>query len=136
MADKPIFPGSVKTPVAQIQNSDGTNAVTLMTAGASGAKLEGISATSTDTSAVVVQLIASISAVDYVLGEVTIPSGSGTNGTDKAVKVLNSTDLPWINNDGVNDYLLLGSGVIIKIKPKTTVTAGKALQFLAQGGDF
>lgn len=136
MATAPIFPGAVKTPAAQIQNADGTNAVTLMTAGASGAKIESIAATSTDTSPVTVQVIATISAVDYTLGEVAIPAGSGTNGTAKAVDLLNVSDLPWARSDGVNRYLLLGSGVVLKLKAKTAVTAGKVLQFMAQGGDF
>lgn len=40
MAQNPLFVGTIKTPVAQIQNSDGTNAVTFFTAGVSGSKLE------------------------------------------------------------------------------------------------
>lgn len=136
MANAPVFPGTVQTPAARIQNSDGTNAVTLMTAGASGAKVESIAATSTETVAVVVQLIATISSVDYTLGEVSIPAGSGTNGSAKAVDLLNVTDMPWVRSDGVNRYLLLGSGVALKVKAKTTLTAGKVLHFLGQAGDF
>lgn len=136
MAQNPLFVGTIKTPVAQIQNSDGTNAVTFFTAGVSGSKLEAIAATSTDTSAVVVQAIITVSSVDYVVGEINIPAGSGTNGTSEAVDVLNVTDLPWLTGDGVNQCLLLASGVPLKFKAKTTVTAGKIIQLFGQGGDF
>jgi hypothetical protein len=136
MAQNPLFVGTIKTPVAQIQNSDGTNAVTFFTAGVSGSKLEAIAATSTDTSAVVVQAIVTVSAVDYVIGEINIPAGAGTNGTADSVRIMNITDLPWLCGDGVNQVLLLASGVPLKFKAKTTVTAGKVLQFFGQGGDF
>jgi hypothetical protein len=85
---------------------------------------------------VVVQAIITVSAVDYVVGEINIPAGSGTNGTSEAVDVLNVTDLPWLTGDGVNQCLLLASGVPLKFKAKTTVTAGKIIQLFGQGGDF
>ncbi len=136
MANAPVFPGVVKTAAADIDNADGTTAVTLITAGASGAKVESISVTSTDTGAVTVQLIASVASVDYTIGEVTIPAGAGTNGSTKAVDLLNATDLPWLRSDGVNRYVLLGAGVALKVKAKAAVTAGKVIHLFAQAGDF
>ena len=136
MAQAPIFPGTVKTPGARIQNSDGTSAVTVMTAGTSGAKIESIAATNTDTVPIILQIVATISAVDYTLGEVSIPAGAGTDGTTKAVDLLNVTALPWVRNDGVNAYMLLEAGAILKAKAKTAVTAGKVIHLFAQGGDF
>lgn len=133
----PIFPGTVKNYAARIQNSDGTTAVTLISGPTNGCKVESISACSDDTAAVVVQLIATISAVDYILGEVTIPIAAGTNGSTKAVNVLNVTDLPWLRSDEAGrPYLYIANGTTLKIRPKTTVTAAKFLQFLAQAGDF
>lgn len=136
MANAPVFPGVVKTAAADIDSTDSTTAVTLISAGSSGAKVESISATSTDTVSITVQIVASVASVDYTLGEVAIPAGAGTNGSTKAVDVLNVTDLPWLRSDGVNRYILLGSGVSLKIKPKTAVTAGKVMHVFAQAGDF
>lgn len=135
--NSPIFPGTVKNYAARIQNSDASNPVTLIAGPTNGCKVESISACSDDTSAVVVQLIATISAVDYVLGEVTIPIAAGTNGSTKAVNLLNTTDLPWLRSDEAGrPYLYVANGTTLKIKAKTTVTAAKFLQFLAQAGDF
>jgi len=133
----PIFPGTLKNYQVQILPADASNPVTLVSAPTNGCKVESIAATSSDTSAVVVQLIATISAVDYVLGEVTIPIAAGTNGSTKAVNMLNTTDLPWLRSDEAGrPYLYVASGTTLKVKAKTTVTAAKAVQFFAQAGDF
>jgi hypothetical protein len=136
MSANPNYPSTPKNPVAQIQNSDATAFVTLYTAPATGAKIEGLSITSDDTADVVLQLAVTISAVDYVIGEITIPDGSGTNGTDKAVNGLNVTNLPWLPTDGVNRYLHLASGSALRVRANTTVTAGKKVQLVAQAGDY
>lgn len=132
----PLFPQTLVNPVCQVVAADTTVKKTLCTAGASGTKIESISATSDDTSAVVFQLGVTISSVDYILGEVNVPIGSGTNGTAEAVDVLNSTDFPWIRNDGVNNYLLLAAGSVLYVRAKTAVTAAKTIQFFAQGGNY
>lgn len=132
----PTHPQTVITPAVQILPADTTVKKTLCTAAATGTKIESISCTSDDTSAVVFQLGVTIAAVDYILGEVNIPIGSGTNGTAESVDVLNSTDFPWIRNDGVNNYILLATGAVLYVRAKTSVTAGKVVQFFAQGGNF
>lgn len=133
----PIFPGTVQNYRARIQNSDGTTPVTLVTGPTNGCKVESIAVTSDDTSAVVLQLIATISAVDHILGEVNIPIGSGTNGTAKAINMLNTTDLPWLRSDEAGrPYLYVASGTTLKVKAKTTVTAAKFIHLFAQAGDF
>jgi hypothetical protein len=135
--NSPIFPGTMQNYRARIQNSDGTTAVTLVTGPTNGTKVESIAATSDDTAAVVVQLIATVSAVDHVLGEVTIPIAAGTNGTTKAVNLLNTTDLPWLRSDEAGrPYLYVASGTTLKVRPKTTVTAAKYINLFAQAGDF
>lgn len=136
MATSALLVTAIKCPAARLQNSDGTNFVQLMAAGALGSKIETISCTTDDTSNVILQFCVTVAAVDYILGEVTVPLGSGTNGTAKAVNILNATDLPWVRNDGINNYMYLENGETLKVKAKTAVTAGKFVYFHVQGGDI
>jgi len=136
MAASPIFIGSIKNGQTTVVNADSTNNKTLVTAGSSGSKVETISVTSDDTSARVFQIIETISSVDYILGEVNVPAGAGTDGTTKAVDVLNLTDLPWLRTDGSNRYLFLASGSVLKVKAKVAVTTAKTVYFVAQYGDY
>lgn len=133
----PIFPGTLKNYAARIQNADGTNAVTLITGPTNGCKVESIAVTSDDTAAQTLQLIATISAVDYILGECAIAIGAGTNGTAKAVNLLNTTDFPWLRSDEAGrPYLYVASGTTLKLKSKVAVTAAKTIAAFAQAGDF
>jgi hypothetical protein len=136
MAANPLFIANVKNAVAQIQNADGTNLVSLVTPGATGSRVHSINCASDDTVARVIQLWATISAVDYLLGEVNIPIGAGSDGATKPVKVLNQTDFPFLRSDGVNVFLDVMNGATLKVKSKTVVTAGKKLQFFAEYGDI
>ena len=135
--NNPIFPGTLQNYRARIQNADGTTPVTLITGPTNGCKVESIAVTSDDTVAVVLQLIATISAVDYILGECTIAIGSGTNGTAKAVNLLNTTDFPWLRSDEAGrPYLYVASGTTLKLKAKTAVSSTKTVAAFAQAGDF
>ena len=137
MATQPQFPGSVKTATVEIANSDGTGWKALFAAGSSGSRIESVSVTNTDpANAYIVQLAVQSGGVDYVIGEVTVPAGAGTDGSTKAVNLLNQTDLPWLRDDGVRPYLYLGSGDTLRVRVKTTVTSGNQVQFFAQAGDF
>jgi hypothetical protein len=49
------------------------------------------------------------------------------------VKVINSTDLPWLSDSG---SIFIKTGYSIKIKSKAAVTAAKTLTFVAFAGDF
>lgn len=134
----PLHPQTVLSGAVKVVSADTTANKTLCTAGASGAKIESISAASDDTSAVIFQIGVTISSVDYILGEVNVPITAGIHatGATKAVDILNSTDLPWVRNDGVNNYLLLPALAVLFVKAKTTVTAAKTVYFYAQGGNF
>jgi hypothetical protein len=129
------FIGTVRTPVVSIANADGTSFKSLMAAGSSGSRLDTLSVTNSDASnAYVVQLSVQVSAVDYVIGEVTVPAGSGTNGSAKAVNILNSTDLPQLAN--TLNVLFLASGATLRAKSKTAVSGVNTLHFVGAGGDY
>lgn len=135
MSATAMFIGSVRSPVLSIANADATSFKSLMAAGASGSRLDLLSITNSDASnAYVVQLAVQISGVDYVIGEVSVPAGSGTNGTAKAVNALNSTDLPQLSN--TLNVLFLATGATLRAKSKTTVSGANTLHFVGAGGDY
>lgn len=137
MADSPLFTGALATQGASLVNSDGTSFKTLLQAHVSnGSRVKSICVCSDDTSDVVLQFALLISAVSYRIGEVSIPDGSGTNGTDKAVKVLNLTDMPWLQQDGFNTFVDLAPGQIIQVRAKTAVTSAKTIWLTAEIGDL
>jgi hypothetical protein len=135
MAASPAFIATPKNPAVAFANADGTTFKTLMTPGASGSRLDTLIASSTDTVSNVMQLAVTKSAVDYVLGEVTIPANAGTNGVVKSVAVLNATDLPGLAYTE-NGSLYLESGVTLKARMKTAVAGAFGVQLLGVGGDL
>lgn len=136
MAARPIYFGSVKNHVAQILNADASNLVTLVTAGASGSQITALGAASTDTSDRDVAFYVTKGGTDYLLGTVKIPANSGNTNALAAVDVLSSAMLAWVRQDADGaKYLHLENGSVLKAKALTTVTAAKAIQFFAHGGD-
>lgn len=135
MSSTPAFIASPKNPAVAFANADGTAFKTLMTAGASGSRLDSLIATSTDSVSNVLQLAVTKSAVDYVIGEVTVPANAGTNGTVKSVACLNPTDIPGLTyTEG--GALYLETGVVLKGRMKTAVAGAFGVQLLGVGGDF
>lgn len=135
MASSPAFIASPANPVVAFANADGTSFKTLMTAGASGSRLDSLFASSTDSASNVMQLALLKSAVSYVIGEVTIPANAGTNGTVKSVAVLNTTDIPGLAYTE-NGGLYLESGVVLQARMKTAVAGAFAVQLTGVGGNY
>lgn len=137
MASTPQFIGTIRTPTASFANADGTAFKTLLTAGASGSRVDTLIGTNTDTiNAYVVQLAIQVSGVDYVLGEVNIPIGSGTNGSAKSVAMLNATDIPGLAYTE-NGAIYLATGASLRGRCKTTVAGANTVQIVGgAGGDY
>jgi len=91
--------------------------------------------TSTDTAAKDIQLVATISGTDYILGTFAIPLRSGDLNTAPTVMLLKSSQ--WgneLNNDIANNKVLdLKSGTVLKVKAGTTVTTAKVISILFTG---
>jgi hypothetical protein len=136
MTANPVFISNVKNAVARVQNADGTAFVTALTPGSSGSRLRSLMATSDDTSARVLQLAITISTVDYIIGEVNVPAGAGTDGSTPGVNLLESTKMPFLQSDGVNRFMDIASGSVLKVKSKSAVTAGKTVYVLGEYGDI
>lgn len=138
MASTPVIVQSPKVGLAQIANADASNKKALVTAGSSGSKVTAIRACSDEAStARVLQLILTRSATDYLLGSVSVPALSGTDGAAAVKDLLNTTDMPGlpVDNDGQR-YLFLQSGDVLNVKSLTTVTSGKTVNVSAVYGDF
>lgn len=105
-----------------ISSTDATAFKALRTAAATSTKGELVGrlrACSTDTAAQVLQFARNATpeggvATDYVVGEVKIPAGAGTNGNDAWVDVLASL------NGG--NPITLAAGEVLKVRTKVAVT--------------
>jgi hypothetical protein len=133
----PIFPQTVKNFPAQIQNSDASNKISLVTGAANGSKVEALMVSSTDTSARDLALYMTISSVDYLLTTIAIPANSGNTNALNSIDILRNAQIPGLAYDSNgNKYLYVANGSVLKINALTTVTSGKLIHALAFGGDF
>lgn len=90
--------------------------------------------TSTDTAAKDIQLVATISGTDYILGTFAIPLRSGDTNAAPTVQLLKSSQWGDLNNDISNNKVLdLKSGAVLKVKAGTTVTAAKVISIVITG---
>jgi hypothetical protein len=133
MANRPIYPGEIKNEAVTILPADTTVAKDLITAGANGARINFISAVTDDTTAVDLVVNYNDGSNDYPIALVNIPIGSGTNGTDPPVSVLNATDMPFLGED-LSYYLEAGDK--ITVAASATVTADKTVYLVASYGDY
>lgn len=135
MSSTPAFVAIPKNPVAAFVNADGTTFKSLLTGAAAGSRIDTLIASNTDTTAAyVVQLAIQKSGVDYVLGEVTVPIGSGTNGAAKSVALLNPTDIPGLTYTE-NGSVFLESSAILRARVKTAVGGSYTVQIVGVAGD-
>jgi len=128
MAQKPAFPASPVEFGVKLLNADGLAVKDFVISPSSGCRMGVIRAASDDTVDVRLQFKRTISGTDYVLGEVQIPAGAGTNGTTGWVDVLASLNLGLPIN--------LPAGSKIRVAAKTAVAAGKTIDLVAEGGQF
>lgn len=136
MSANPSFIALPKTPTGTFANADATAFKSLLTAGTSGSRVDTLIGTNTDAAnAYVVQLAVQKSGVDYVIGEVSVPIGAGTNGSAKSVALLNSTDIPGLAYTE-NGAIYLESGVILRARTKTTVAGANTVQITGVAGDY
>jgi len=129
----PIFLQSTKNPLAAIVNADGTTVEQVFTAGADGGAVTQLSATTDDTSAVTVVIGINDGTTSFIIGEVAVAAGSGTNGAAPAVDLLQATKIPITDADG---SIVLQANYILEVNAKSTVTAAKTLTIAGVGGDY
>ena len=130
---KPIFQAAPKTECITRDNADGTTSTALYTAGTDGGLVDSVSVVSTDTVAVILVLSVDNGTTECQIGEVSIPAGSGSDGSSPAKNLLDAVALPFLQSGG---GLALGASAVLKVAAKVAVTATKQLDITAYGGDY
>ena len=135
MSFTPSFVATPKSPAIQIANADAASYKTLYSAGSNGSRVDLGSIVNSDASnAYVLKVAVKVGSTDFPIGEVSVPAGAGSNGSAKAVSLLNTTDLPQlVGSDGV---LFLQASSELRVGAKTTVSGSNTLTVFAQGGDY
>lgn len=125
-----------KLGLAQILPADTTTRKTLITAGADGNKVTGISMSTTETSVDhVMQFWVARGGVFSLLITVNLPLNSGfVIATPPVSAFALWTGLP-LDNDG-QKYFYLESGDVLSVSTTVTVTAAKQLDVMAVEGSF
>jgi hypothetical protein len=135
MANAATFVGTPRLGLVQIVNADASAQKTVLVAGAAATKVASLLASSTDTSARVLTVSILRSAVNYVLGAMTVPITAGTDGVTATTNLLSLIPGLPVDNDG-QPYVFLAVGDTLQVSSGTTVTAAKAISISAIGGDF
>jgi len=129
----PIFLLSTLNPLIIINNATGTALQTILTAGTDGGALTELTATSTDTAVIIVELHINNGTISSKIGEVSIPAGSGTNGTLPAIDLLAAATLPIVNSDGA---VILQGTFLFQVNAKVAITAATELHITGVGGNY
>ena len=134
----PIFGLTPKTAAVTFVNADGTGLKTLYTAGANGARIVAVNATTDDTAANDVNLYVQIggSGTARNIGGKRVPlaSGSVVASTVASVNLLDSSQIPGaILPDG---SIMLGPSDVLQCGVVAAVTAAKTLTIVAFGVDY
>lgn len=131
----PIFVAALNNKGQSWTNSDAAGTTKdVLVAGTNGSRVAAVSATSTDTSAVDVQILLHDGTTAWLVGTITVAAGAGNTGSTAAqnlLGVLSST--PWTNSDG---SVTLPNGWKLQAKNVTQVSAGKTLTLVGIGGDY
>ena len=136
MSANPTLISNVRDFVAKIVNGDGTAKKTILTPVGAGTRLKSLIITSDDTASKVLQLVKTVSAIDYIMGEVDIPIGAGTDGATAAVDFFAGTRLKGLQTDGISKWVDVASGTTLSLQAKVAVTAAKTIYVAGEGGDF
>lgn len=133
----PVFPQTILSPVVQILPADTTSLKTIYTAGSNGGVVMAILVGSTDTSSKDIQFYLTIGGTDYLLSTLAIAANSGFTNSVPMISVFASTQFANMLVDvNGNKALYMTAAAVLKVKALTTVTAAKAINIIAQCGDF
>jgi hypothetical protein len=136
MAAQPKLISNVRDFAVLIENGDGTGVQALVTPVAAGSRLKNLIITSDDTADRTVQIVKTVGGVEFILGEIVIPDGSGTNGVDPAIDAFEGALIAGLQTDGITKWMEVASGNSIGVKVKVAVTAAKKVYVAGEGGDF
>lgn len=133
MAASPQFVNTPNVGLTKFVNADGTAIKTIFTPGASGSRVMGMFATSTDTAALQFVVYLTRSGTRYTLDTVTLPAATTVTPTTN----WNLLDTEWFKWLDPNEpHLILPSDITLQVGPIVAVTSGKEVSFIVLGGDF
>lgn len=136
MSATPTLISNVRDFVAKIVNADSTGKKTIVTPASAGTRLKSLVVSSDDTSSRTLQLVKTVSSVDYLMGEIDIPAGSGTDGTNPPVDVFAGARVKGLQTDGISKWIDVANGTTFSVQAKVAVTAAKTIYVAGEGGDF
>jgi hypothetical protein len=133
-----IFPQKIQGWGLQLTNAIGTTITQLMAAGTNGSVIESMNVSLTDTTAnALFVYLQDASAVNHLLGAVTVPISAGNLGTVPAIDVLRSGQLPGIIVDANGDYCLyVPIGFKVMVGANAAPAAGKIMDIVSLGADY
>lgn len=134
----PIFPQTIKTPVAQILNATGTGVVAVKAGGTNGTKVLALLAFSSDTSARDIVLSLLVGATTYNIVTISIPANSGNTDVIPCVDLLRHVQFPGLCYDECgNKYFMLDANTTLQVNAAVTITSGKQINvWVPVGGDY
>lgn len=133
MAAAPIFPVTIVNASTTLNNASGTTAVTIFTAGASGSRIDAVTATSTDTANRDAQVLAG----GNLVGTIAVPLAAGTASTTPSKSVMADANLTLPVTDPYgNKVIYLAAGQTLQILMPVAITAAKQIVFTVMGGSF
>ena len=127
----PIFTLAPKNVVSLITAADTTSPIVSYTAGTEGGAVISLGACSFDASDMVLVVSINNGSTTRVLGSVTIPAGSGTDGLVEPVNVFTKENIPALQSD---NSFILEAGFILEISALVTVTGNVDVTGIA--GDY
>ena len=138
MASTPSFIGTPRNIVLALTNATGTTLTTIYTAPANGARIDSITLTSTDTTSRDIQFYVTKSAgTATLIGTISAATLAGTTSSNPAINVLASANLTLPEYDAYgNKVLVLEGASVLSAQMVTTITSGKTITILGQGGEF
>lgn len=125
----PIFEGTITDGSPQtFTSADATAKKTVLTAGASGTRIDSIMVSTDDTAAVNLAFYVSIGGTDYYIGNVNVPIGSGYTTVPRVDAI--PTLAPLLG------YLVIPASALLKCNCVATMTAAKTTTVVPMGGDY
>ncbi|NJL03085.1 MAG: hypothetical protein HC910_21880 [Spirulinaceae cyanobacterium SM2_1_0] len=134
MAAAPVFTATPNVTGTAFANADSTNYKTIFTPGASGSRVHAILVTSNDPVEHYMTFAIEQSSVQYVLGTAYVAAKPSSVFSHTSANILDPAVWTWLN---INDIaIVLPAGTLLKLKMDVAVSAAKAADIVALGGDY
>lgn len=134
----PIFAQTIKSWATQFVNATSTTKTLIAAGGTNGSQITSLTLTSTDTAIMNMLFFLYDGTTYHQLMEINIPanSGNGSNATPP-IDAFRSAYCPGLQLDAMgNKVLNIPNGWSLYGSMVTAVTAAKAVEAIAQGGDY